>query len=47
MKGGIIIFDEISNPLWDGEAKDLIESELDLKLERFPFEARICYAVKL
>lgn len=46
VRGGIMIFDEVSNPLYKGESIALKNSGINLKLERFPFEARICYAIK-
>jgi hypothetical protein len=46
-KGGIIIFDELNNETWPGETVAVIEKLglNNLRIERFPFEPHVSYAV--
>jgi len=46
-KGAVIAFDELDNPLWPGETKAMLDFFKDhkLKLERFPFDPYVGYAV--
>lgn len=47
-KGGIIVFDELDNPIWPGETLALLKSVGigHLKIRRFEFDPYIGYAVK-
>jgi hypothetical protein len=46
-KGSIIAFDEINNEMWPGETVALLESMniRDLKIQQYPYEPSISYAV--
>ena len=46
-KGAVIAFDELDNPLWPGETKALLDSELmrSLRIERLDFDPYIGFAV--
>ena len=47
-KGGIIVFDELDNPIWPGETTALLDSigVGNLKIQRIPFDPFMGYAVK-
>jgi hypothetical protein len=46
-KGGIVIFDELNNATWPGETVAVNEllGVRNLRIERFPFEPHISYAI--
>ncbi|HJV75264.1 MAG TPA: TylF/MycF/NovP-related O-methyltransferase [Noviherbaspirillum sp.] len=46
-KGAIIIFDELNNTSWPGETRAVLDSMKlgSLRIQRFPFEPHISYAV--
>jgi hypothetical protein len=46
-KGAVIIFDELNNDSWPGETRAVIDTMVlkTLRIERFPFEPHISYAV--
>jgi hypothetical protein len=48
VKGGIIAFDEINNPMWPGETEAFLEFFKDkpVTLKKFSFEPARCYFVK-
>ena len=48
VRGGIIAFDEINNPMWPGETEAFLEFFKDkpVILKKFPFEPARCYFVK-
>jgi len=46
-KGAVIVFDELNSPVWPGETVALYETigVKNMKIERFPFEPSISYAI--
>ena len=46
-KGGIIVFDDLNDSNWSGETMALFDTIgiKNLKLERFPFDSRVAYAI--
>jgi hypothetical protein len=46
-KGGIIVFDELNSPLWHGETIAVLREVgiANLRIERFPFDSALSYAV--
>lgn len=49
VKGGIVVFDEINNPIWPGESQAIYEyfnNFNDLRIKKFDFEPKMSYIIK-
>ena len=46
-RGGVVVFDELNDKAWPGETMAVLDSVgiRNLRLRRFPFDSKICYAV--
>jgi hypothetical protein len=46
-RGAIIVFDELNNPVWPGETRAVLDTcgLRNLRIQRFPFEPHVSYAI--